>query len=65
MKKFILKTLLIIGIWAVAYGTAYLVGIMFGRSEVSDWTFYVTVGFSIAYGPKIYDYLIKKFSRYQ
>lgn len=62
MKKIIIKIIGLIVIWAIAYAVVYLGGIPLGRSEVSEWGFCLSVGFTIGFGPKIYNYVIKKFN---
>lgn len=60
MKRFVFKFMALIVIWAIAYGLVYIVSIMVGRSEVSNWGFYLTVGFTFSYGLKISDYFVRK-----
>lgn len=60
MRKIILKTIALIVIWVISYGLVYIVSILVGRDEVSNWGFYLTVGFTVTYGLKISDYIVRK-----
>lgn len=63
MKHYLFKGILILITWAVAYGVIYVIGLAFGREEVSNWGFYIAVGFAVSFGPKYADYLIRKYKK--
>ena len=60
MRKIILKAIALIAIWVISYGLVYIVSILVGRDEVSNWGFYLTVGLTVTYGFKISDYIVRK-----
>ena len=67
MKKFISVVIAFIIVWAILTVIIWLVSVLTGRYDVSEWGYYLSSGFGLTLagllGPKISDYITAKFKK--